>query len=120
MYQHELGALKSRGALFCPDNASLNLSSYDTIILVDDGIATGATMKAAIRAIKQGTKSKIICAVPVASVEAKKRIETEEEVDVLSLLVPTVFYGVGSFYERFDQTEDNEVIELLTRAKLKQ
>jgi putative phosphoribosyl transferase len=82
------------------------------VIIVDDGLATGATMKAAISAIRTMNPQKIVVAVPVAP-EATA-VEISELADELVCLEnPPTFYGVGGSYENFDQTTDAEVIESL-------
>lgn len=87
------------------------------IILIDDGLATGATMRAAITAIKKSKPTKIIVAVPVGMPDVCKILENEVD-QVICLLTPEPFYGVGTGYEDFSQTEDEEVIHLLQLAKL--
>jgi putative phosphoribosyl transferase len=84
------------------------------IILIDDGIATGTTMQAAILALKKLSPAKIIVAVPVAArdnLSVLKRMADE----VVCLYTPEPFYGVGMFYEIFSQTTDEEVCDLLNR-----
>lgn len=83
-----------------------------TVILVDDGIATGATMKAAVQAIRQQNPASIIVAVPVAALSSCN--EMAELADkVVCPLMPEFFYAVGAWYEDFSQTSDEEVINLL-------
>lgn len=85
------------------------------VIIVDDGLATGATMRAAVRAIRQRKPSAIVVAVPVAS--ESSCLEMREEADVvICAMTPDPFYGVGQFYGHFPQTSDDEVRELLQRA----
>lgn len=87
-----------------------------TVILVDDGIATGATMKAAIHSIKEQKPSVIIVAVPVAPPDTVK--ELRREVD--RLVCPVVFepfFAIGQFYEDFSQVSDEEVTKLLSLSK---
>ncbi len=85
------------------------------VIIVDDGLATGATMRAAVRAIRQRKPSEIVVAVPVAA--ESSCLEMREEADVvICAMTPDPFYGVGQFYRRFPQTSDDEVRELLQRA----
>ena len=83
-----------------------------TVILVDDGIATGADVRVAIKSIKCQKPKKLILAVPVGP---KQTVEAlEEEVDELVCLAkPEVFYAVGQFYQEFGQTSDEEVVEIL-------
>jgi putative phosphoribosyl transferase len=86
-----------------------------TVILVDDGLATGSTMRAAVRALRKRDVAEIIVAVPVGAPEACA--EFQDEVDeVVCLMMPRNFRAVGRFYQDFSQTTDNEVRELLARA----
>lgn len=86
-----------------------------TVILVDDGLATGATMKAAIESVKNEKAKKIVVAVPVSPVDTLHEIKQLAD-EVVCLATPSFFQAVGQFYERFDQTEDDEVLELLHGA----
>jgi putative phosphoribosyl transferase len=97
-------------------NGHLPLQIADrTVILVDDGAATGATMLAAVRAArKQGAKH-VIVALPVASDEAMRALVNEAD-EVHCLLTPPSFRAVGEWYERFEQTTDTEVSSLLSQA----
>jgi len=86
-----------------------------TVILVDDGIATGSTMRAAAHAVRAQDPARIIVAVPVAAAETCA--EFREEVDrVVCTLTPESFRAVGIWYDDFSQTTDDEVTELLERA----
>lgn len=87
-----------------------------TIILVDDGIATGSTMKAALVALQQQSPAMIIIAVPVASQSIFDEI-TDLVDAIVCPLHPTEFYAVGLWYDDFSQTTDEEVIELLKQSK---
>lgn len=86
------------------------------IILVDDGIATGATTLAAINYLKRHKAKKIILAVPVASKEATQRVirEIGEVGEIIVLETPQHFHAVGQFYHQFGSVEDEEVIQLLS------
>jgi len=85
------------------------------VILVDDGLATGATMRAAVAALRQLGAAKIVVAVPVGAADTCR--ELEEEVDeIVCAMAPEWFQAVGQFYEDFSQTSDDEVRELLARA----
>ena len=88
-----------------------------TIILVDDGIATGSTMKAAIQALKQQKPKKMIVAVPVAAQSTVDDIAHLVDV-IVCPLHPIDFHAVGLWYDDFSQTTDEEVIQLLKKAKL--
>jgi putative phosphoribosyl transferase len=86
-----------------------------TVILVDDGLATGASMRAAVQALNEESPKRLIVAVPVAPPETCEEIR--EEVDeIVCALTPLAFYGVGRWYEDFLQTTDEEVRELLGRT----
>lgn len=82
------------------------------IILVDDGIATGASMRAAIKALRQSHVAKLVVAVPVADRELSKAFEAEVD-EFICPLRPQHFYAVGAWYQDFSQTEDEEVYRLL-------
>jgi putative phosphoribosyl transferase len=87
-----------------------------TVILVDDGLATGATMHAAVRAVAQQGPARIIIAVPVASEQAVEALRREAD-EVVCLQIPPFFYGVGSAYGDFSQTTDDEVKALMEEAR---
>jgi putative phosphoribosyl transferase len=84
-------------------------------ILIDDGLATGATMRAAISTLKKERASKLIVAVPVAPRETAFKIKNTVD-EFLCLTTPEIFFAVGQFYERFDQIKDDEVIDLLEKS----
>ncbi len=87
-----------------------------TAIIVDDGIATGASVMVVIEAVKEEKPSKIIVAVPVIAADTLKELKnTVDKVVVLS--APEEFYAVGEFYEDFSQTTDHEVAELLQKSR---
>jgi putative phosphoribosyl transferase len=83
-----------------------------TAIVVDDGIATGATLVAALRAVRALGPAHLVAAVPVAPPEGVARLAQEAD-EVVCLFAPEVFYAVGQFYDDFRQVEDDEVIALL-------
>ncbi len=86
-----------------------------TVILVDDGLATGATMRAAVAALRQRGAAKIIVAVPVGAPETCRELEEIVE-EIVCGIAPTFFQAVGQYYQDFSQTSDDEVGELLRRA----
>lgn len=86
------------------------------VILVDDGVATGATMKSAISALKREKPERIVVALPVASVEAKKSIGAMVD-EIVCLQAPPDFMAVGAYYEDFSQVTDDEVVEMLRRSR---
>ena len=84
-----------------------------TVILVDDGLATGATMHAAIKALQQQKPVRIVVAVPTAAPETCEELKAEVD-DVICAVTPRPFYGVGLWYQDFSQTTDEEVRNLLS------
>jgi predicted phosphoribosyltransferase len=87
-----------------------------SVIVVDDGIATGATTLATLRALRQKNPAALILAVPVASRQALKRLRREAD-RVVCLFSPEVFWAVGLYYADFEQTTDEEVVSLLRAAE---
>ena len=87
-----------------------------TVILVDDGLATGSTMRAAALALRQQGPARVVVAVPVASREACEEFRDEVD-DIVCASTPEPFMGVGRWYEDFSQTTDEEVRSLLARAR---
>jgi predicted phosphoribosyltransferase len=87
-----------------------------TVIVVDDGLATGATMAAAVAALRELGPSKIIVAVPVGSTAACAALERLAD-ECVCLAMPEPFYGVGMWYHDFAQTTDDEVRWLLAEAE---
>ncbi|HEU4854167.1 MAG TPA: phosphoribosyltransferase [Nitrosospira sp.] len=83
-----------------------------TIILVDDGLATGATMRAAIVSLRDAGAARIVVAVPVGTTSACRKIRQEAD-DLVCLYTPEPFFGVGQWYDNFMQTPDEEVLALL-------
>jgi predicted phosphoribosyltransferase len=85
------------------------------VILVDDGLATGATMLAAVKALRQQQPARIVVAVPTAAAETCDALKTEVD-EIICAVTPEPFYAVGFWYEDFAQTTDEEVRELLARS----
>ncbi|RFA30586.1 phosphoribosyltransferase [Alkalilimnicola ehrlichii] len=85
------------------------------LLVVDDGVATGATMRAAVKALRQHWPAKITVAVPVAPPDTVLRLREDAD-DVVCLSSPAPFYGVGAWYEDFSQTTDEEVRSILSHA----
>jgi putative phosphoribosyl transferase len=86
-----------------------------TVILVDDGLATGSTMRAAAAALRRQQPARIVVAVPVASAQTCDEFRREVD-DIVCTVTPEPFHGVGMWYQDFSQTTDEEVRELLKRA----
>jgi len=95
-------------------NAPLPEVAGRTIIVVDDGLATGSTMRAAVRALRQGGPKRIIIAAPVAASETARSLR--EEADVVCLSTPAEFHAVSTWYQDFSQTSDEEVRQLIESA----
>ena len=99
-----------RGAEPMPDLKGL------TVVLVDDGISTGATMHAAVLATRSLHPRSVIAAVPTSSVDSVERLEAVAD-GVLALATPEPYYGVGAWYRQFPQLSDAEVVRCLEEAK---
>jgi len=98
------------------DNRTAPSLQDATAIVVDDGLATGSTMIAALRAVRRTSPAAVIAAIPVAPADTSERLKDEADA-VVCLHTPTLFYAVGQFYVDFDQVGDDEVIELLRRRE---
>jgi len=85
-----------------------------TVIIIDDGVATGNTLLATIEILKKQKPKKIVVAAPVVSRSAAHKL-TKEADELISLLIPDSFYGVGVFYEDFSQVSDEEVLGYLRK-----
>ncbi|HUJ79629.1 MAG TPA: phosphoribosyltransferase family protein [Nitrospiria bacterium] len=110
----QLAVLHRRRALYTPVRPPIDPSGR-VVIVVDNGIATGATMIAALRAVRVKRPEQLIAAVAVAPPETLRRISREAD-DTICLEAPEEFYAVGQFYLDFPQVTDEEVIELLQRT----
>lgn len=110
----ELGQLSERERLYRDERPGPYVSGR-TIILVDDGLATGATMLAAIKALRQQHPTRLVAAVPTAPPQTCRdmRIHADEAVCAIT---PEPFYAVGYWYEDFSQTTDEDVRDLLARS----
>jgi Predicted phosphoribosyltransferases len=107
--------LSRRERTYRGDAAGLDVQGRE-VILVDDGLATGATMEAAARAVRALRAGPIVVAVPVASAEAVERLQRIVD-RVVALRTPRFFGAVGQWYATFDQTRDDEVTSLLAAAR---
>src|SRR5688572_13452054 len=113
--QNEEAELKRRERLYRDDRPP-PVVNEKVVILVDDGLATGATMRAAVAALRLHEPKEIIVAVPIAAPETC--IELRREADhVICAATPRPFFGVGRWYTDFSQTTDEEVRELLSRSR---
>lgn len=107
--------LQRRVRLYRGERPLPELAGRD-VLLVDDGLATGVTAEAALRALRAQQPGRLILAVPVCAREAADRLAAVAD-DVVCADVPARFYAVGQWYERFDQTTDDEVLDLLAAAR---
>ena len=109
--QQELASLRRRRAVYSPDRPPLDPAGRVTIV-VDDGIATGATLAAALRLVRRCGPRKLIAAVGVAPRESLAEVEALAD-EVVCLDTPPFFLGVGGCYEEFPQVSDDEVVAQL-------
>ncbi|HWR25673.1 MAG TPA: phosphoribosyltransferase [Methanosarcina sp.] len=112
--ESELKELERRESKYRGERPKLDVTGL-TVILIDDGLATGATMRAAAAAIKTKNPAKIVVAVPTAAADTCQFFQHEVD-EVICLTTPEPFYGVGAWYGDFSQTTDKEVCDLLDKA----
>jgi len=113
--EREMRELAHREQLYRGKRPYPELRDRD-VVLVDDGMATGATMRAAAEAVLSREPSKVVVAVPTASKEAVRLVDKEVDA-VVCLETPSPFFAVGYFYRNFGQTDDDEVRELLAASR---
>jgi len=111
----QLETLRRRRAQYTPARAPVDPRGRIAIV-VDDGIATGSSMIAALHAVRAKHPARLVCAVPVAPPETLERIRPYAD-EVVCLEAPEDFMAVGQFYRDFQQVEDEEVVELLRGAR---
>ena len=112
----EMRELDRRSHTYRGNRPLLKVKNH-TIILVDDGIATGATIRAAIATLKKQQPGKLVVAVPVAAASTCEELQAEVD-QVVCVMMPEDLCAIGIWYEDFQQTTDTEVCELLTRQQL--
>lgn len=115
--QRQLEVLRRRRAAYTPLRARIDPCGR-TAIVVDDGIATGSTMTAALRAVRARNPARLIAAVGVASQAAARAISQECD-EIFCLKMPVDFYAVGQFFEDFEQVTDQRVVEILGERKFR-
>jgi putative phosphoribosyl transferase len=113
--ENELRELERREHAYRGDRPKPEVSG-SIVILIDDGLATGATMRAAAAALKTKNPAKIVVAVPTAARDTCEFFGREVD-EVICVTTPEPFYGVGAWYGDFSQTTDKEVCELLEKAR---
>ena len=108
---NELKELERRERIYRGNRPKPKISG-STVILIDDGLATGATMRAAVAAVKTKNPAKVIIAVPVAAPDTCSAFGKEVD-EIICVATPEPFYGVGAWYEDFSQTTDKEVCRII-------
>ena len=111
----ELAEMARREELYRQGTAAPDVAGR-TVIVIDDGAATGVTMRAAIRSVRTGGPGRIICALPVAPPETAEILARGVD-ELVCLSQPANFVAVGQWYRHFGQTPDKQVIDLLARAR---
>lgn len=114
--EFEISELKRRERLYRGNRPPLEVKGK-TVIIVDDGLATGSSMRAAVKALRQKQPKKIIVAVPVGARETCDSFENDVDTMAVCAITPQPFHAVGLWYQDFSQTTDEEVRELLARAE---
>jgi predicted phosphoribosyltransferase len=112
----ERAELTRREALYRGDRPPIDVSGR-IVILVDDGLATGSTMRAAVRALRRRNPASIVVAVPTAAPSTCEEFQTIADA-CISTITPEPFRAVGLWYENFEQTSDQEVIDLLAQSTM--
>jgi len=117
--QQELQRVRSRlkemYIRFMGDKEPENLKGK-TVIVIDDGIATGNTLMGTVNVLRKSNPGKIVIGVPVASKSAVQKLSKEVD-EVVAVMIPEEFYGVGAFYEDFEQVSDEEVMFYLDKLR---
>ncbi|NJD89687.1 MAG: phosphoribosyltransferase [Betaproteobacteria bacterium] len=107
----QLATMRARRAMYTPARLPIDPAGR-IVIVIDDGLATGATMMAALHSVRARHPARLVCAVPVASPESLEKIRPHAD-EVVCLDAPPFFHAVGQFYRTFGQVEDREVVAAL-------
>ncbi len=116
--ERELREIERREKLYRANRPPLDVRDR-VVTLVDDGLATGSTMLAAVRVLREAKPARVIAAVPAAAPDTCQNLQSEVD-EMICLYTPDPFYAVGLWYEDFSQTSDEEVQKLLEEAKREQ
>jgi putative phosphoribosyl transferase len=111
----QLEEIERRRNLYLAESTRAPVEGH-TAIVVDDGIATGATMEAALHATRRANPKRLVLATPVAPPDTIARLRPQAD-EVVCLATPRLFAAIGAFYEDFRQLSDEEVVDLLRRAQ---
>lgn len=110
--QRQLALIRERRRRYSAGRAPLDPAGR-TVVVVDDGLATGATMHAALKAVRAGKPDRLICALPVAAPDSLRREVSGFADEIVCLATPEDFYAVGQFYRYFPPVSDEEVAAML-------
>jgi putative phosphoribosyl transferase len=111
---HELAEIERRRELYLGDRPRAEPGGH-TVIVVDDGLATGATMRAALQAVRKRKPEKLVLAVPVAPASTLEDLRDEAD-EIVCLEIPEPFIAISIHYRNFDQVADGDVIRMLSQA----
>ncbi|MGA8259140.1 MAG: phosphoribosyltransferase [Arenicellales bacterium] len=111
---HEIAEIERRRRIYLEGRDRISIEGA-TAIVIDDGIATGATVRAALKALRRGKPDKLVLAAPVAPPDTVEDLQSEVD-EIVCLRTPDPFYAIGAFYRDFTQTSDEEVVAILARA----
>ncbi|MGQ9469634.1 MAG: phosphoribosyltransferase [Nitrososphaerales archaeon] len=111
--RRQVEEIKRRMEKYLGDKPRISIEGK-AVILVDDGVATGATIRAAIASIRKRNPASIVLAIPVGPPETIEELRREAD-EVVCLMTPEPFFAIGQFYRSFEQTSDEEVIEILNK-----
>lgn len=113
--RRQLEVIENRRKLYFGDRPAIPVDGR-TVIVIDDGIATGGTVRVALKALRRNGATRIVLAVPVAHPESLRRVAKDAD-ETICLATPDPFVAVGKHYETFDQTSDEDVIGLLREGE---